>query len=100
AVNYGPRQDGFFTGVVVGDGRMVLTDGATAARAREIAIAFSDGEILDTVMAQIQSFNHLAVLPMTARHGEIVPLAPLARELAPQADIDAVAGGAPKAFEV
>ncbi len=100
AVNYGPRQDGFFSGVVVGDGRIVLTDGATAARAREIAIAFSDGEILETVMAQIQSFNHIAVLPMAARHGQIVPLAALAREAAPQGDVEAVAGGALKAFQV
>jgi hypothetical protein len=100
AVNYGPRQDAFFTGVVVGDGRMILTDGAAAARAREIAIAFSDGEILETVMAQIQFFNHIAVLPMAGHHGQIVSLAPLARDTAPQADVEAVAGGAPKAFQV
>jgi hypothetical protein len=100
AINYGPRQDGYFSGVIVGDGRIVLTDSGTAARAREIAIAFSDGEILETVMAQIQSFNHIAVLPMTAHHGQIVALSPLARETSPQGDVEAVAGGAPKAFQV
>ncbi|GEM_PF-6037652 len=100
AINYGPKQDGYFSGVVVGDGRMVLTDAGAVGRAREIAIAFSDGEILETVMAQVQQFNGVAVLPMTAHHGTIVSLAPAARDTSPRGDIDAVAGGAPKAFQV
>jgi TolA-binding protein len=100
AVSYGPKQEAYFSGVVVGDGRMILTDAAGTAKAREIAIAFSDGEVLETVMAQIQYFNHVAMLPMTSRHGQVVPLSPLGREISPQGDVEAVLGGAPKSFQV
>jgi hypothetical protein len=100
AVSYGPKQEAYFSGVVVGDGRMVLTDAAGAEKAREIAIAFSDGEVLETVMAQVQYFNHVALLPMTSRHGQVAALSTLSREVSPQGDVDAVLGGAPKSFQV
>lgn len=100
AVHYGPQKDAFLSGVVVGDGRTVLTDGAALEKAEEIAIAFADGEALDAVMPQVRTQGQIGVVPLPEQHSLVVSLMGGEAAQAPADDaLDANAGGAPKAFE-
>ena len=99
AVNYGPKQNVFASGVATGDGRMILTDASLLGKAREITVAYSDGELTDLEPSRMQQRDQIALLPLTERHGEVVALSPLARDPG-TVEIDALIGAAPKAFEV
>lgn len=101
AVHYGPQRDAFLSGVVVGDGRTVLTDGAALEKAEEIAIAFADGEALDAVMPQVRTQGQIGVVPLSEQHSLVVSLTGgEAAQTSVDDFLDANAGGAPKAFEV
>lgn len=100
AVNSGPHQDRFASGVVVGDGKTILTDAAVLANAREITIAYSDGEFADAVIAGIQKHNGIAAIPVPARHATIAHLSPQAAGFQSPGEIAGTIGVSPQAFEV
>jgi len=100
AVSNGPRQSVVASGVVAADGKMILTDAGILAKAREITIAYSDGELADAVFAGVQQRNHIALIPVAAAHGQMVALSPLAEGIPAATEIDAIVGGAPEAFDV
>src|SRR5439155_1425563 len=68
AVNYGPQQNVFLSGVVIGNGSIILTDSGVLDQAHEITIAYADGEFFDVLMPRTQLQNHLAALSIPEKH--------------------------------
>src|SRR5512132_2704645 len=97
AVHYGPRKDTLLSGVVVGDGRQVLTDSGVLPQAAEIAVAFTDGEVPDVLMKQVRTQERIGVLVLAQKRAAPLTLSPLP---VPDEGLAAVAVGAPRSFEL
>ncbi len=97
AVHYGPQKDTLLSGVVVGDGRQVLTDTGVLPQAAEIVVAFTDGEVFDVLLKQARSQERIAVLPLAQKRAAPLPLSPIP---VPDEGLNAVAVGAPRSFEL
>ncbi len=97
AVNYGPQKNAFLSGVVVGDGLTILTDGGALSQAREITVAYTDGEISDAILLRVRSYQQVGVIPLAEKRGQVAPMA-VPRTI-PDGEIAAIAGAAPKPFE-
>jgi hypothetical protein len=95
AVHYGPQRNLLLSGALVAGGAVVLTDPAALGEAREITVAFSDGEVLDAHPGKTQIVAGLGLIPLAQKHGQGASLA----DLPSSADeVEAFAGGAQRAF--
>ena len=95
-VNYGPGRSTMISGVVVGEGKFVLTQADVLEGAREIAVAFTDREVMEPAVERVYRRGNAALL----RLPEVVKAEmPLLREF-PPGQIKASVVGAPSAFEI
>ncbi len=95
AVTYGPRKSVMISGVVVGDGDLVLTQANVLQGAREIVVALTNGDVLDAVIERTDAERNVALLRMSrAVDARLTML-----EALPPGDVAAVVLGAPEAFQ-
>ncbi len=96
AVNYAPGKSTMISGFVVAEGRFVLTQASTLDGAYDIAVAFSNSEVLDPVMEHVDERFNVALLRLP---GPVKAWLSAASTL-PAGETAATVLGAPEAFLV
>lgn len=96
AVNYGPGKSAMISGVVVGEGDMVLTQASVLKGAREIVVALTNTDILDAEVLRVNTALNVALVRLEKR----VPAEfPVMTEV-PPGTVSAVIQGCPEAFQI
>ncbi len=94
AISYGPRKSALISGVIVGDGNLVLTQANLLLGAEEIVVALTDNQILDAVVERLDTRRNVALLRLAKPVS-----APLAlMEAMPPGNVVALVVGAPESF--